>query len=482
VTSTSDDDIKYPIVSTPNRSLGGLAVLCIVFGLLNQHLQHETGDWSHIAAGYAVCFIPAILIIPVLLLYRIVADETGISWRTFNGLSHANWSEVSDYYDDQVGSMSNAVVVARETKIRFGNDWRNASDLKTAITHHASNAKAKEWGFLWARDDDRGPEVFGYSEKKRYIWLWTLILGNAIILIYTAPNLYILFVKNVAVFHHIAPIMIAMFAVTNLVFAMPFVLFNGLVLPSYIGFAGRMKQMITVDDETITFFDGESTVIARWDEVSDYYFTSSPGQTIKRSDLGWIETANGPFCFQIGIDNYTRLVWIVRKYAMNAKQQVWRLEKSYTSLEPSQPLADQERGSKRYSYRNRMVRSLAAFVTIFPAMPLLQRLLGQPVPRVVLDGAIVVLVITGYIWAVFYRSAIIIDDDAITHIFPMGRRRIPWDEVTRINIRPLEAPLGISVQSERGRIAITGFETNVQDLGNEIERRSVNATIKRSER
>jgi len=115
-------------------------------------------------------------------------------------------------------------------------------------------------------------------------------------------------------------------------------------------------------------------------------------------------------------------------------------------------------------------------------MPLLQRLLGQPVPRVVLDGAIVVLVITGYIWAVFYRSAIIIDDDAITHIFPMGRRRIPWDEVTRINIRPLEAPLGISVQSERGRIAITGFETNVQDLGNEIERRSVNATIKRSER
>jgi len=486
--SNTDDDIKYPVVSAPSRVEW---LLVIILGVptiaLITIMGHETDPrrvWALVGLGGMV-LVFCIPFVVRQLVYRIVADANGISWCTIGGANRANWSEVSNYYNEEgrVGEriIIRAVIVARETKVRFHSDWRNSSKLRAAVALSATNAVAHSWGFLGARDEDEWPQVFGYSEPNLKDKLRHLMLANTAIVIVFLLTAHEVYAKSMARDHEITLFTILAFAILIFLLGMMAVLLNAMLLPAYREFVRRKGQTITVDRETITFTDGASLMTARWAEVSDYYWTASSGKSLKRNDLGRIETPGGPICFHDEIDNRLGLAKIVERYAINTRQHEWRVKECYDSLEAAEPPSDQECSSRRYSYRNRSVRSLAALATFVPATPLFQHMFGILVARGVIEGALVLTTLTGYFWAVFLRSAIVIDDEAITKMSPFGQLSIRWDDVSEVKISSMECRLGTYVKSDRAKIAITGFESNVDDLLTEIERRAVNATIKRSE-
>jgi len=488
----NDNDREFPVICTPSLlwwvfALGSAIYGCLPILMPDKGVGHKD-DWILwlICGGF---WLTSLCCIVYQLVTRIVADENGISWRTIRGANRADWSEVGDYYDEEVaggnGRTVKSTVIARESKVRFDKNWRNASNLKTAIAFRAASAKAHEWGFLGARDEEEWPQVFGYSQRNGKAALAAAIVLDAGLIVLAYTMVHAMYVKSIETYHHIEPTTIASSVFMLLLVALYAIFVNGACLPRYRQLSKRKNQTITVDRETLTFSDGATVLTVHWNEVTDYYWTCAQKQFLKANNLGRIETLHGPVSFYHEINYRSRLAKIVEKYAVNAKQREWRIVQSYDSLETPSSVADQALGVRRFGYRNRTVRALVGLPTICTVAPMIavacQYVLGTPVLIVTLGLSCAVLPITVYGWAVFFRSAIVIDDDAITKISPLGELRIRWDDVQEVKIKPLGERSGGYVKSDRAKISITGYETNVGDLVAEIERRAVNATIKRSE-
>lgn len=488
-----DKDVIAPVVCTPDPTGRVLVTLCgivsLVFVAIAIHTPpRSAGDW--VAFGSLLTFF-LVLGVGVTIherVCRIVADEDGLSWRGVRGERRAAWSEVSDYYDHQFGSSNGryfeAVVIVGGARLRFDKSWRNSGGIKAAIVLNAKDAKADRWELLGARTNVDRPQVFGYSGITGNGRLLMIIVANLIALneLYDTP--YHAYVKSIARFHHVEPYTIAMLAMHVSLWVMMLVTLNAMLLSGYTEFLKRKKETITFDRETLTFSDGVSALTARWDEVTDYYWTSSPSDMIKMPIIGRIETPGGPICFLRDMDKGTRLARIVELYASKARQHEWRIEDSWQSLEPAAPATDHQRGIKRFGYRNRFVRFFAVMATLLIAAPiliyLLHHIVSLPSGKFGAGIAVVPFVLACYLWSVFNRSAVVVDDDSIIKISPLGQRRIGWDNVRYVCLYGAQSPIRGLVKSDHCTIIITESVTNVADLLIEIERRSLNATIEKS--
>jgi hypothetical protein len=474
------------VVSTPSRiEWAGVVFLC-VYALLPVWLllrSPRTSDaWVFFGVITPLFLIGALYLAFRQLTYRIVATEDGISWRLWQSSGQAMWADVRDYYNEASNRRSsgyNSKIVAGRTSIGFNIRWTHSAELKAAVERHATAAKAKAWGCLGARDEDGWPQTFGYSLRKAKRSLNTLV--SCVVLVIGGDGWLATFCM---VARHKDGFSIAMFGFTALVLTLYGALISTSPWLTYKELRRRKSESIIVDRETLTFTSGEDVTAASWSDVIDYYWTTSVGGILKISNQARVETRSGPICFFFEIDDCPRLTKIVETYATNAAHHKWRTVSACESLEPRQSPWNGDSGGKRYSYRSRTVRILLAIPAVYVIAPFVvaasQYCLGLPVAttRLCWIGGPSLLLL-GYGLAVFYRSAIVLDDNEITKITPFGKTRVVWNDVTEVKVNLGELIGGSFVKSERRTLPISSLLNNVADLIAEIQKHAVNATIRK---
>jgi hypothetical protein len=428
-----NDDLKSPVIAKPGNEELAAAIFFLLFCGAAITIIIKFCQSTDVSSWLAI----AILILPLILLglylilhyatYRIMVDNVGLSWRTWRGAGWANWEDVSDYYDEESEGKKRilrSTVIADGRKIKFDQIWRKSAELKSAISLRAQKARAKEWGYFGARDEDDYPQVFVYSQRKIRNNRLLLFVFSILFFAYWCDITGSKFLRMLKELPHIpwwdCGALITMLFLLDILIVYP----NALILARYNELKRRRNERITVDREKITYEDSGIVTKAQWGDVSKFYWTSDSKQTLKINDIAWIDTKNGPICFYFEIENYRRLAKIVEKYAVNASARKWLLMDRYDSLDPKEEI--QKEDVKRYLFRNRNFRALSFLPTIYTIAPLIaigSRLyFGEPIDSVIIGITFVAFLFCCYCWVVFYKSSIVIDHDKISKISIFGEK------------------------------------------------------------
>jgi hypothetical protein len=169
---------------------------------------------------------------------------------------------------------------------------------------------------------------------------------------------------------------------------------------------------------------------------------------------------------------------IIKALATQSKSRSW-LPRGYHSLDGK--IETGEDGLGRYSYRSRDVRCLILVpivfaVVLFISMMQLIFLDQRPIEAYIWGLFFVCLLAAVYLIAIFRKSAIEINNDAIRQISLFGERRIFWEDIKYVRINE-GGYLTVLVKSDHLTIPISGFINDVNLLAKEIQNRSINAKV-----
>jgi hypothetical protein len=290
--------------------------------------------------------------------------------------------------------------------------------------------------------------------------------------------------KLFAGFPHVAWYQVGIFVMMLFSIFMMFIIPVIIALPRYNELKKRRRETITLDCKKIGFRDEISVIEAKWDDVTDCYWTTKGWSMVR---VGIIETKSGSISFYYEIEKYGILTKIVEKYASNVSLAKWRMISPNDSLEPKNAgidISGPQNDTKRYSYRTRSYRAMIAFPFLWTFIPILgpgcrHMILGDPLDFHIFEASLIPGLLSCYLLAAFYHSSITIDKDGITQISIFGEKRVRWDDVKEANLS--SDSLCYFVKSDKCRIFFSIYISDIGELKGEIERRAVNAKIERKE-
>lgn len=302
--------------------------------------------------GFAAFFLlPALFYAFYKLRARLVADETGLRWRTWGGWKSAAWAGVRDFYDlppksgekkawDKTGDLMTIETVVGA--ITLNRRWPECDALRQIIQERAQQAKAKSWGVRGLRQDADDRRVFAYN--RRDFWK-TLLIGGGILLPYSGYGLWWILHPKGRSFGTMltegwtpGDFWFSLFATAFIVFLVfGFIILVGFpallylsAIPALLETRRRWNERITTSREGIAFDDGRRHVSAKWEQVTGYFI--GPSSESKSRLLGFIawsssrlekwrwvfvvETEAGRFEYAPIIENSEELGQIIKERAM----------------------------------------------------------------------------------------------------------------------------------------------------------------------
>ncbi len=410
---------------------------------------------------------------------RIVADADGLRWRHFGGWKSARWEEVRDFYDRLPSqapgqrSLFWAVIKTAAGSVRFSNDWTDAGALQEQVERRAVNAAVRQWDLLGSRPCDSWPRVFRYDTWQN-IWTPRVLLKLALTALgylLTPPlqqamsqagqvgwgvtlaglGVYVLLIASLGAF-----------------FLMP--------LAQYRAAARRKAERIMVDTNGIVFEDGAQRVAAAWADVTGYGIAPGSGILAVRYV---VETRQGDFDFLAVLSGATLLQAIIRRYAEEAADKEWRPRVNPEALggEASRWSGGQVGvGARVYHYRTRTYRALLWLpLGLCLTFGFLSWATGQGLAAGTQTTGLVCGAVGCGLWFLggwyAYRICRVeTDEDGLTQITPLVRRRIAWGQVEDYRLtgeynRGVVEGRGERLHFSRG---IIGYE----ELKDEIARRA----------
>jgi hypothetical protein len=445
-TAVPDFDSNATVCCRPPVLNWVFVVLCAPTGVMmwfGAHSPNKAGSpsASDVAIVQAIA-VALLLMVAVLAAWqtraRIVADAGGLRWRLFGGWKSARWEEVWDFYDRLPSqaqgqrSLFWAVIKTAAGGVRFSNDWTDAIALREQVARLATNAAMQQWDLLGSRPCDLWPRVFRYDTWQN-IWTPRVLLKLALTALgylLTPPlqqamsqagqvgwgvtlaglGVYVLLIASMGAF-----------------FLMPLAQYRA---------AGRRKaERITADLNGIVFEDGARRVEAAWADVTGYGIGPGPGAFAVRYV---VETRQGDFDFLATLSDATLLQAIIRRYAEDAGDKEWRARVDPEVLGGEAARWSGGRvgvGARVYHYRKRANRAVLWAPLVFGltcgflSWAAWQGLL----PGAQAAGLVCVAVGCGLVflggWYAYRVRRMETDEDGLTWITPLGRRRLAWGQV-----------------------------------------------------
>ena len=435
-----------------------------------------------------VCLLGAVLAAWWMLQARMETDSDGLRWRGLFGWKLARWEEVRDYYtrlpsQSHGQKHSRAILKTARGSLSFGSQWTNLEALREQTERLATQAAAQEWGIWGSRPCDPWPRVFRYDTWQN---IWTPRLILALIL----PGLIYVFARPLNQAISLAgmvswPMKLGLFAPYLLLFLM----YGGPLFLMFIQFrtAGRRKtERITADTHGIVFDDGARQVEASWADVTGYGIVHGPGMLTVRYV---VETPQGGFDFLPSLSDVFLFKVIVQRYSAHSVDTRWQPRVDSETLGGEAARWSGGRvgvGARVYHYRTRSYRALlwlpaGLCLTMLPMAILAAQGLtrgGSALGYLLLAGGFGLVSLGG--WYAYRFCRIETDEDGLTQITSMSRRRMAWGQVEDYW---LTGEYNNSVVTGRGekisfRREIVGYE----ELKEEISRRATECDGKAWER
>ena len=401
----------------------------------------------------------------------IIADETGLHWRSVRKWRHATWPQVRDYYDETLGR-ERVVIETDAGPLRISSSTvTNALALRDAIHQNAKWSRAKEWGVLGTRIEADWPRTFGYNPTEylsnsritcaiAFFWLfgfcWVLAKswkGWMDIWQYSGPALVI--------------VGLTLYFVWTLLY--PYVALMTLSMLREVRL--RTSERITVTSSGLIFESDTQRIECTWEEISDYYRDPMLA-TYSGDDRYVVVTVNGTFAFTL-IENRFLLGEIIKRHAKNALYQHWR------DYRPQHETG--KKGERLYIYRTRYNRALMLLPMSFIPISLLvvssSIELGNPGTA---DDLSVKIMMGFYglasaiICAAYFVGSIEISESGITQRGLKGKKFLNWPDITQIRGTKIG---GYELIGNNTRLGFYGMIGDSKILRDEIERRAINAEV-----
>lgn len=415
-------------------------MLFLLLPWIDSHSAHPGRDgialWIFVLVGSAFILVPTLLGAVWLVRARIIADETGVRWRSLGRERSAPWDAVADYYERLAPKKSSPVPIVIETsagRLKCDSAWSNCNALQDLVLREATKARTKGWGVFGMRPDNDWPRVFNYEPQKNKRAIVAMAIAVVILLILLVladrPSLRdygsAAFSWDLAGVGLLALPMIAY--ISTLYFA---------GIRQYQAVLLRASQRIIVDLDGMTLQDHDREIRLNWSEITDYRLAGTEQITSLRryvvtGEYGEIEVL--PTLRDVGL-----LTKIVSQFAVNTEAREWRYRKSDTLGGSASCWSGRCEGvgERIFHYRTRVNRALLGFLGIMAAMPLSSAWLHRRLEMPVRDDASFVATMSvalggAFLWSIWrYSSAHIqIDVHGITQFTPFGKRFLAWQDV-----------------------------------------------------
>lgn len=272
-THASVKQIENAYLRPSKNNWGVIALLCVI-GSVPLLLSCTKILPVNITGQVLLGLYAAVILVPCALFGYwqkravVVADDTGLTWRGLGKWHTANWSEITDYYEQLRPKANTTITIVTESaKLNIKSDiWGKAAEFKKAIANKALNAQVRKWGFLGARSEVDWPRTFHYNTTDNRF------------AIYAMPGLiavcFGLYAWNIAGGGYrtqtslglnwaVATIGISLFGI------LPLVLMSGLILRVSNTTKRRRHQHITLKSNGLVFESVNCRVEARWEEITD---------------------------------------------------------------------------------------------------------------------------------------------------------------------------------------------------------------------
>jgi hypothetical protein len=441
--------------------------------------------WLGGALG-AMLLLPTLTLAVWLVRAQVVADASGLRWRGLGRWRFASWPEVSDYYDRPMhsGSVRMIVETSHET-LSWPVPDRSAAcqSLRRVIEQNANSAPVSTWAILGTRPGEPRSLTFEYRAadlRTMSIILWTCVLGwmgMAGVEVSLSQ-----FKGTVEMLAHLGGLLALLGGIAWLGFPL---LLPAMALPAFLALREtqrRRHHQVRADAHWLVFEDGSRRLEAAWEEVMDYFVVPFPGVTAASRSV--VVTRAGTFDFTPHLNDVMILKRMIAHYAKNAPFPEWRPRADETlggeALRWNRgPQGDQERV---YHYRTRTNRALlwlpTAMTLMVGLLPTLMRQAalemapGSEPPRL----AMVLGAVSVWGWWRYFAASVRVSKRGIAQFTPFGRRFIPWTEVREYGHTGDGST--ISVAGLRTRVRFWGGVADVEELKEEIARRSINSRNK----
>lgn len=439
----------------------------------------ETAIWETISA---FCLLGALGTVLWLVRACVSVDGNGLHWRGLGRWKTARWDEVRDYYEKlptrqqrSSGVASPTVVSVVQTaagKVGVTNLWRGVDAFREQVERQAVYGLTSGWEVLGTRAVDPWPRVFDYNtlENRWVPRIWFKLFLAFVISLLIQPAMQLSTMAGLvgwAMTLTTAGLYLLLVGSIGLIFLVP--------LAQYRATGRRKAERITVDQGGLVFEDGARRVEATWADVAGYGITHGKGTLVRYV----VETRQGDFDFLTTLRDTMLLKEIIRRYAENAADKGWRPRTDPEALGGEAACWSGGRvgiGARVYHYRTRMYRALLwlpsalGATCAFEAWGAKQGLL----PGAQAAGLVCVAVGCGLVflggWYAYRACRIETDEDGLTRITPLGRRRMAWGQVEDYHLTG-EYNSGI-VQGRGERLRFSRGIVGYEELKDEVARRA----------
>ena len=441
----------------------------------------DTLIWESISA---FCLLGTIGIVFWMLRVCVIGSQEGIRWRGLGRWKSVRWEKVSDFYEKLPNNFQRSsgvaspttvsVVQAAARQVGVTNLWSNVEAFRELVKSQATHAKAQDWDTLGCRSFDSWPRVFDYNtlENRWAPRLWFKLFLTFVFYLFLKPALYLAALAGLigwATTLMTAGLYLLLVGSVGLIFLIPFA--------QYRAAGRRKKERITATLDGITFEDDGRRIEAAWAEVTCYEIAPGPNALTLRYR---VETQKGSFDFLGGIKQAMLLKAIIQRYAAESADKEWRSRVSPEALGGEAARWSDGvvgRGARMYHYRTRANRALlwlpAALCLMFGLLVGMSGV-GLTPGQNSMVGMLASAAVSGLLWSVgwwAYRVCRIeTDEDGLTQINPLGRRRrLRWEQVEDYW---LTAEGGGVVLGRAERLRFGSGIVGCQELQAEIARRA----------
>ena len=342
------------------------------------------------------------------------------------------------------------------------NLWSNSESLRELVKGKATQTAAREWGVLGCRPCDTWPQVFDYNtlENRWAPRLWFKLFLTFVVYLLINPAMQLSAMAGLigwAMTLMTGGLYLLLVGSCGLIFLIP--------LAQYRAAGRRKKECIAATLEGITFEDDGQKVEATWAQVTRYGIVPGPGALTLRYI---VETQQGRFDFIACIKQAMLLKAIIQRYAAEADDKEWRSRVNLEALGGEAACwsgGQMGVGARVYHYRTRPHRALlwlpAALCLTMLFLAILSGqglpLGGSPAGFLAFAGVTGTLFLGG--WYAYRTCRIETDEDGLTRITPLGRRRLLWNQVERYHVTR-EGSRIVEGRGERLRFGtgIVGYE------------------------
>lgn len=389
-----------------------------------------------------VCLLGAIGLVLWLVRTCVIGDQKGLRWRGLGLWKSAGWDEVRDYSEKVpirqqrsygLSSPTKISVIQTGTrKVGVTNLWSQSELLRELVQRQATKAVTQEWGILGSRLCDAWPRVFRYDTRENR---WTPYVIGALFLTAIICGLAEPVSRTVSKLGTaegtISVIMLGVMLLPLLTYG----ILPMMIIARYREAGRRRGERITTSLDGITVDDGTRKIEARWPEVTGY------GRVYGRNALMYryvVETRHGQFDFLYQISDALLLTAIIQRYASQSADKKWRMRNSLETLGGEAARWSSGRvgaGARVYHYRTRANRALLWIPgTLCVVMLIMAWLAGQGLtnggsPLGFLLASLGMGLILAGGWQTYHTCRIETEEDGLTQITPLSRRRLIWEQI-----------------------------------------------------